>query len=96
MDLSPPNLTPSEVEPEVEVVEEPEVDVIEKPEVVETSPPMRKANNDFEYGFEDNTPCHWDIKPSEDGVPDQIEAYNSRSQERFVGTMIDFNAALRA
>jgi hypothetical protein len=97
MDLSPPNLTPSEVESEVKAVEKPEVNVIEEPKVVETSPPMRaESNGDYKYGFEDCTPCHWDIKPLEGGQPDEVEAYNSRSQERFVGSMVGFNAALRA
>jgi hypothetical protein len=92
--LFPPNLQTSAVEmPVVEAVVEPVAIVV--PE--ETSPPMRaESNGNYKYGFEDCTPCHWDIKPLEGGQPDEVEAYNSRSHERFVGSMVDFNAALRA
>ncbi len=104
MDLSPPNLVEAPVvEAEVEApvveaeVEAPVVEAEVEAPAQETSPPMRaESNGDYTYGFEDSTPCHWDIKPVEGGEPDQIEAYNSRSQERFVGLMVDFNAALRA
>jgi hypothetical protein len=101
--LSPPNFEAPVVAPAVveqPVVEAPAVEPVVEPVVVgpeETSPPMRaESNGDYTYGFEDSTPCHWDIKPLENGGPDEIEAYNSQTQERFVGLMVDFNAALRA
>ena len=42
--------------------------------------------------FRDCVPSHWHLVPAQDNL---IEAYNSRSQERFVGEMADFNQMLR-
>ena len=43
--------------------------------------------------FQDKIPCNWAITPTEDGG---ITAYNNVSRESFAGSIVDFNAALRA
>ena len=42
--------------------------------------------------FIDGTPSNWEITPTETG----ITAYNSKTAERFEGSIEDFNAALRS
>ena len=60
--------------------------------VVEEVKPV-KAKASTGKSFQDKTPCNWAITPAEDGG---INAYNSSSKETFTGSIVDFNAALRA
>ena len=43
------------------------------------------------FGAADRIPANWYITPTEDG----IEAFNSTTGNRFVGTISDFNAKLK-
>ena len=63
--------------------------------VVEEVKPVKVKASATSTGksFQDKTPCNWAITPTEDGG---INAYNSSSKETFTGSIVDFNAALRA
>jgi len=63
--------------------------------VVEEVKPVKVKASTTSTGksFQDKTPCNWAITPTEDGG---INAYNSSSKETFTGSIVDFNAALRA
>jgi hypothetical protein len=69
-------------------VEETKMDAIKaepvKPAVVKTEPKK--------IVFIDKVPAHWCIKSIENGI---LTARNSNSQEEFVGSPMDFNAAMR-
>ena len=61
--------------------------------VVEEVKPVKAKASITGKSFQDKTPCNWAITPTEDGG---INAYNSSSKETFTGSIVDFNAALRA
>jgi len=61
--------------------------------VVEEVKPVKAKAVSTGKSFQDKTPCNWAITPAEDGG---INAYNSSSKETFTGSIVDFNAALRA
>jgi len=65
----------------------------EVPVVVVEEVKSVKAKASTGKSFQDKTPCNWAITPTEDGG---INAYNSSSKETFTGSIVDFNAALRA
>ena len=61
--------------------------------VVEEVKPAKAKASITGKSFQDKIPCNWAITPTEDGG---INAYNSSSKETFTGSIVDFNAALRA
>ena len=52
-----------------------------------------KAKAPTGKALQDKIPSNWSILPTQDG---HITAYNNVSREAFVGSIVDFNAALRA
>ena len=61
--------------------------------VVEEVKPVKVSTTSTGKALQDKIPSNWVIIPTEDGG---ITAYNNISRESFAGSIVDFNAALRA
>jgi hypothetical protein len=64
--------------------------VTQEPETTQ-EPEVKQQSVEGAFTDADRIPANWNINPTEDG----IEAFNSNTGSRFVGTISDFNAKLR-